>query len=85
LITGDYTPYTLADVYREVTQATPRPFTQAEQIYLRQNFKELIEKHAVACDWTRPRRHWSLAELKWVTEYADLHGIMMAPHGVFDG
>jgi len=23
--------------------------------------------------------------LKWVAEYADLHGIMMAPHGVFDG
>jgi len=26
-----------------------------------------------------------LAELKWVAEYADLHGIMIAPHGIFDG
>jgi L-alanine-DL-glutamate epimerase-like enolase superfamily enzyme len=26
-----------------------------------------------------------IAELKWVTEYADLHGILMAPHGIFDG
>ena len=26
-----------------------------------------------------------IAELKWVAEYADLHGILMAPHGVFDG
>ena len=26
-----------------------------------------------------------LAELKWVAEYADLHGILMAPHGIFDG
>ena len=26
-----------------------------------------------------------LAELKWVAEYADLHGVMMAPHGIADG
>ena len=26
-----------------------------------------------------------LAELKWVAEYADLHGILMAPHGIYDG
>jgi L-alanine-DL-glutamate epimerase-like enolase superfamily enzyme len=26
-----------------------------------------------------------LAELKWIAEYADLHGILVAPHGVFDG
>ncbi len=26
-----------------------------------------------------------IAELKWVTEYADLHGLMMAPHGTGDG
>ena len=26
-----------------------------------------------------------IAELKWVAEYADLYGIQMAPHGIFDG
>ena len=26
-----------------------------------------------------------LAELKWVAEYADLHGIMVAPHGTANG
>ena len=26
-----------------------------------------------------------IAELKWVAEYADLHGILMAPHGTIDG
>lgn len=26
-----------------------------------------------------------MAELKWVAEYADLHGILMAPHGTGDG
>jgi L-alanine-DL-glutamate epimerase-like enolase superfamily enzyme len=26
-----------------------------------------------------------ISELKWVAEYADLYGIQIAPHGVFDG
>src|SRR5690606_19430271 len=26
-----------------------------------------------------------VAELKWVAEYADLHGILMAPHGTANG
>ena len=85
LITGDYTPYTSADLYREVTQATSTPIHTGEQIYLRQNFKELIERHAVRVIGPDPEDIGVLAELKWVAEYADLHGIMMAPHGVFDG
>src|SRR3990172_8782772 len=47
LLTGDYVPYTLADSYREVTQSTSTPIHTGEQIYLRQNFKDLIEKRAV--------------------------------------
>jgi L-alanine-DL-glutamate epimerase-like enolase superfamily enzyme len=47
MITGDYMPYVLADVYREVTQATSTPVHTGEQIYLRHNFRELIESHAV--------------------------------------
>jgi len=85
LITGDYTPYTLADVYREVTQATSMPIHTGEQIYLRQNFKDIIERHAVRIIGPDPQDIGGLAELKWVAEYADLHGIMMAPHGIFDG
>ena len=26
-----------------------------------------------------------LAEIKWVAEYADLHGLQIAPHGILDG
>lgn len=85
LITGDYTPYALADVYREVTRSSPTPIHTGEQLYLRQNFKELIEKHAVNVVGPDPADVGGLAELKWIAEYADLHGIMMAPHGVFDG
>jgi L-alanine-DL-glutamate epimerase-like enolase superfamily enzyme len=85
LITGDYTPYTLADVYREVTRSTSTPIHTGEQIYLRQNFKHLIETHAVRIIGPDPADIGGMAELKWVAEYADLYGIQMAPHGVIDG
>jgi len=85
LITGDYTPYVLADLYREVTTQTSVPTHTGEQIYLRQNFMELIERNAVRVIGPDPCDVGGLAELKWVAEYADLHGIMIAPHGTGNG
>jgi L-alanine-DL-glutamate epimerase-like enolase superfamily enzyme len=85
LITGDYTPYVDADVYREVTRATSTPIHTGEQIYLRQNFKALIEGHAVNIVGPDPADVGGLAELKWIAEYADLHGILIAPHGTGNG
>ncbi len=85
LLTGDYTPYVLADIYREVTRSTSTPIHTGEQIYLRQNFRELIETKAVNVIGPDPADIGGIAELKWVAEYADLHGILMAPHGTGDG
>jgi L-alanine-DL-glutamate epimerase-like enolase superfamily enzyme len=85
LITGDYTPYVLADLYRELTPQTTVPIHTGEQIYLRQNFMDLIEKNAVRIIGPDPCDIGGIAELKWVAEYADLHGIMIAPHGTGDG
>jgi L-alanine-DL-glutamate epimerase-like enolase superfamily enzyme len=85
LITGDYVPYVNADVYREVTSATTTPIHTGEQIYLRQNFKELIERHAVRIVGPDPCDVGGIAELKWVAEYADLHGVLIAPHGTGNG
>lgn len=84
-LTGDYTPYVMADDYRELTRSTTTPIHTGEQIYLRQNFRELIDKHAVRIVGPDPEDIGGIAELKWVAEYADLHGVQMAPHGVFDG
>ena len=84
-LTGDYVPYVLADVYRDVTMATSTPIPTGEQIYLRQNFKDLIEQKAVNVIGPDPADIGGIAELKWVAEYADLHGILMAPHGTADG
>ena len=78
-------PYVNADVYAEVTRATSTPIHTGEQIYLRQNFKDLIERHAVRVIGPDPCDVGGIAELKWIAEYADLHGILMAPHGTGNG
>lgn len=85
LLTGDYVPWVHADVYREVTRATTVPIHTGEQIYLRHNFKELIETKAVRIVGPDPCDVGGIAELKWVAEYADMHGILMAPHGTGNG
>lgn len=84
-ITGDYVPFVNADVYRDVTHATTTPIHTGEQIYLRQGFKSLIETHAVNVIGPDPCDVGGIAELKWIAEYADMHGIQMAPHGTANG
>ncbi|WP_293853805.1 mandelate racemase/muconate lactonizing enzyme family protein [uncultured Alsobacter sp.] len=85
MITGDYVPHVSAHNYREVTPHTTTPIHTGEQIYLRQNFKELIETRAVDVIGPDPCDVGGIAELKWIAEYADLHGIAMAPHGTANG
>lgn len=85
MITGDYTPYVLADLYTQVTPYTSTPIHTGEQIYLRQNFVELIERNAVNVLGPDPADVGGLQEMKFIAEYADLHGILFAPHGTVDG
>ncbi|HEY6433085.1 MAG TPA: mandelate racemase/muconate lactonizing enzyme family protein [Acetobacteraceae bacterium] len=85
LLTGDYSPFVNADVYQQITRSTSTPIHTGEQIYLRQNFKSLIEGKAVSVIGPDPCDVGGIAELKWIAEYADLHGILMAPHGTGDG
>jgi L-alanine-DL-glutamate epimerase-like enolase superfamily enzyme len=85
MLTGDYTPYVMADDYCELTRSTTTPIHTGEEIYLRQNFRELIDKHAVRVLGPDPEDVGGIAELKWIGEYADIHGLQIAPHGTFDG
>jgi L-alanine-DL-glutamate epimerase-like enolase superfamily enzyme len=85
MLTGDYTPYVNAEIYRDLTVSTTTPIHTGEQIYLRQNFKELIEMRAVNIVGPDPADVGGLAELKWIAEYAHLHGVLMAPHGTGNG
>ena len=85
LITGDYAPHTSPAEFREVTRATSTPTHTGEQVYLRNNFRELIETHAVRVVGPDPLDVGGLTEIKWVAEYADMHGVLMAPHGIGNG
>ena len=85
LLTGDYAPYVMADDYLELTRSTTVPTHTGEQIYLRQHYRELIEKSAIRVIGPDPADVGGMAELKWIAEYADLHSILIAPHGIFNG
>ena len=85
LLTGDYVPYVDAEHYRDLSMRTSTPIHTGEQIYLRQNFKALIETRAVSVVGPDPADVGGIAELKWIAEYAHLHGVLMAPHGTGNG
>lgn len=85
LLTGDYTPWVHPEQYLELTRSTTVPTHTGEQIYSRHNFRRLLETGAVRVIGPDPLDVGGLAELKWVAELADLHGVQIAPHGVLDG
>ena len=85
MLTGDYVPWVNPQAYRELTVSTTTPIHTGEQIYLRHNFKELIETQAVRVIGPDPADIGGIAELKWVAEHAYMHSIMMAPHGTANG
>ena len=77
MLTGDYVPWVNPQAYRELTLSTSTPIHTGEQIYLRHNFKELIESQAVRVIGPDPADIGGMAELKWVAEHAYMHNIMM--------
>jgi L-alanine-DL-glutamate epimerase-like enolase superfamily enzyme len=85
MLTGDYSTHQNAQAYRDLTMQTTTPIHTGEQVYLRNNFKELIETQAVNIIGPDPADVGGIAELKWIAEYAHLHGILMAPHGTGNG
>jgi L-alanine-DL-glutamate epimerase-like enolase superfamily enzyme len=85
MLTGDYSTHQNPQIYRDLTMQTTTPIHTGEQVYLRNNFKELIETQAVNIVGPDPADVGGIAELKWIAEYAHLHGILMAPHGTGNG
>jgi L-alanine-DL-glutamate epimerase-like enolase superfamily enzyme len=85
MLTGDYTPWVNPQAYRELTTSTIVPIHTGEQIYLRNNFKELIETQSVRIVGPDPADVGGIAELKWIAEHAHMHSILMAPHGTANG
>lgn len=85
LITGDYTPYVKSCLYKDLTSRTTARIHTGEQIYLRENFKNLIEDHCVNILGPDMCEAGGLSEMKFIAEHANLHGIGFAPHGVENG
>jgi L-alanine-DL-glutamate epimerase-like enolase superfamily enzyme len=85
MLTGDYSTHQNALIYRDLTMQTTVPIHTGEQVYLRNNFRELIEMQAVNVVGPDPADVGGIAELKWIAEYAHIHGIAMAPHGTGNG
>ncbi|NRB63171.1 MAG: mandelate racemase/muconate lactonizing enzyme family protein [Saprospiraceae bacterium] len=85
LLTGDRSSHVGVAEYKELTQATTTPIHTGEQIYLRQGFRDLIANRAIRIIGPDPMDVGGLAELKWIAEYAQLFGVQIAPHGVFNG
>jgi L-alanine-DL-glutamate epimerase-like enolase superfamily enzyme len=85
MLTGDYSTHQNWQTYRDLTMQTTTPIHTGEQVYLRNNFKDLIEHQAVNIVGPDPADVGGIAELKWIAEYAHIHGILMAPHGTGNG
>jgi len=85
MLTGDYTPYNNVESYHLLSGSTIVPIHTGEQIYLREGFRELLEKHAIDVIGPDPADVGGIAELKWIAEMADLYDILIAPHGVGNG
>ncbi len=85
VLTGDGDQYPNAQLFRDLKTSTSTPIHTGEELYLRENCKDLIETQAVDVLGPDPEDVGGIAELKWIAEYANLHGILVAPHGIFDG
>lgn len=85
LLTGDAMPYVSVSEYKRLTESTSSIIHTGEQLYLRNNYRDLIDAGAVSVIGPDPCDVGGIAELKWIAEYADLRSIMVAPHGIYDG
>ncbi|MCX8171349.1 MAG: mandelate racemase/muconate lactonizing enzyme family protein [Candidatus Bathyarchaeota archaeon] len=80
LLTGDYSPYTEVYLYALLSRRTTTPILTGEQIFLRYGFRDLVAKHAVDIVAPDVSDVGGIYELKWIAEFADLYGVLIAPH-----
>ena len=76
----DMIPWQYTDQWRQLTEATTTPTCTGEDIYLAENFKPLIDAHAVRVIHPDPATSGGIAETKRLGDYAQEQGIAMALH-----
>jgi len=76
----DIVPWELTDQWKTMSDALETPLLTGEDIYLLNNFKQLIDIHAV--DIVQPDLATSggILETKKIGDYAEEHGVAMALH-----
>ncbi|NEW83218.1 MAG: mandelate racemase/muconate lactonizing enzyme family protein [Mariniphaga sp.] len=76
----DMIPWQYADQWKTITDALETPTNTGEDIFLLQNFKPLIDIHAVDIIHPDLSSSGGLLETKRIGDYAEEHGIAMAMH-----
>ncbi len=76
----DMIPWQFTDQYVRLSQSVTTPICTGEDIYLKENFKPLIEARGVAIIHPDPATSGGILETKRIGDYAQEHGIAMALH-----
>ncbi|MBW3469506.1 mandelate racemase/muconate lactonizing enzyme family protein [Arthrospiribacter ruber] len=76
----DMVPWQLWQQHKTITEALETPTTTGEDIYLLENFKDLIDNHAVDIVHPDLASSGGLLETKKIGDYAEEKGIAMAMH-----
>jgi L-alanine-DL-glutamate epimerase-like enolase superfamily enzyme len=76
----DLIPWQYADQWKEISQAIHVPTLTGEDIFLKEGFRELIEKRAVDMVQPDPVSAGGYLETKRIGDFAEEHGIAMALH-----
>lgn len=76
----DMIPWQFADQYVRLSRAVNTPICTGEDIYLKEGFKDLIEKKAVSVVHPDLATSGGILETKKIGDYAQEHGIAMAMH-----
>ena len=76
----DLIPWQYTDQWKEISQAVDVPTLTGEDIYLKEGFRDLIEKRAVDMVHPDPVSAGGYLETKRIGDFAEEHGIAMALH-----
>jgi L-alanine-DL-glutamate epimerase-like enolase superfamily enzyme len=76
----DMVPWQFTDMYVRLSQSVTTPVCTGEDIYLKDGFKPLLEKRAVAVIHPDPASSGGILETKKIGDLAQEYGVAMAMH-----
>jgi L-alanine-DL-glutamate epimerase-like enolase superfamily enzyme len=76
----DVIPWTYTDLLKQISDESPTPILTGEDIYLKEGFKELCEKHAVSKIHPDLATSGGILETHKIGDMAEEYGVPMAMH-----